>query len=79
MAMYPSVQEKAQRELDRVVGSARLPVWEDGESLPYIQALIRESLRWIPNIPMGVPHRVLVEDEYKGYRIPQGSMIIPVS
>ncbi|KAF7791179.1 hypothetical protein EIP86_002190 [Pleurotus ostreatoroseus] len=66
MAMYPHVQEKAQRELDRVIGSDRLPMYEDSESLPYIQAVIRESLGWIPNIPMGVPHRLLVEDEYMG-------------
>ncbi|KAJ3555333.1 hypothetical protein NM688_g2635 [Phlebia brevispora] len=77
MAIYPQVQEKAQRELDHVIGRNRLPEYEDLDSLPYIQALVLESLRWIPNIPMGVPHRVLEEDEYRGYRIPKGSTMIP--
>lgn len=79
MAMYPQAQTKAQRELDLVVGSDRLPTHDDFNSLPYIQAVTRESLRWVPNLPIGIPHRAMVEDEYRGYRIPQGSTVVPVS
>ncbi len=77
--MYPDVQKKAQAELDRVIGEGRLPSFEDYQSLPYIQAVILEILRWMPVVPMGVVHRVMVEDEYKGYRIPKGALMIPVS
>ncbi|THH01737.1 hypothetical protein EW026_g988 [Hermanssonia centrifuga] len=77
MAMYPDVQKKAQAELDRVIGEGRLPSFEDYQSLPYIQAVILEILRWMPVVPMGVVHRVMVEDEYKGYRIPKGALMIP--
>ncbi len=78
MAMYPDVQKKAQGELDRVLGSGRLPTFEDRDNLPYIEAIILESIRWMPAVPLGVSHRVLTEDLYKGYRISKGSVIIPV-
>ncbi|PSR93711.1 hypothetical protein PHLCEN_2v4606 [Hermanssonia centrifuga] len=78
MALRPDVQKKAQAELDHVLGPGRLPTFEDRGSLPYVEAIILESIRWMPAVPLGVSHRVLVEDEYKGYRIPKGSIIIPV-
>ncbi len=78
MAMYPDAQKKAQAELDRVLGSGRLPTFEDRDSLPYVEAIILESIRWMPAVPLGVSHRIFVEDEYKGYRIPKGTTIIPV-
>ncbi|KAJ3553829.1 hypothetical protein NM688_g3409 [Phlebia brevispora] len=77
MALHPHVQQKAQDELDRVIGQDRLPVHEDFGSLHYIQAVFRETLRWMPALPFGVPHRVMVEDDYLGFRIPEGSMIVP--
>ncbi|KAJ3555335.1 hypothetical protein NM688_g2640 [Phlebia brevispora] len=77
MAMYPQVQEKAQRELDRVIGADRLPVHEDYDSLPYIQGVMLESLRWVPGLPIGIPHRSMVDDEYRGYRIPKNSTMVP--
>ncbi len=77
--MYPHVQRKAQAELDRVVGEERLPSFDDYQALPYVQAIVLETLRWMPALPMGNGHRVLVDDEYKGYHIPKESLIIPVS
>lgn len=77
MAMYPEVQQKAQAELEAVVGAGRLPEFDD--DLPYVHAIVLESLRWMPVVPLGVPHRVTADDEYRGYRIPKGAMIIPVS
>ena len=78
MAMYPALQAKAQQELDDVLGSDRLPVQEDLASLPYIHAILLEVMRWRPAAPLGIPHRVMVEDEYNGYRIPAGTIIIAV-
>ena len=46
MALYPEVQKKAQAEIDSVVGPNRLPNFEDRPSLPYINALVKESMRW---------------------------------
>lgn len=53
MAMYPEVQERAQAELDRVVGFGQIPNFEDRSRLVYIEALIREVFRWISVLRLG--------------------------
>ena len=50
MALHPEVQRKAQDELDQIVGKGRLPDYTDLDSLPYIQALIKEVTRYLPTI-----------------------------
>jgi len=42
MLVFPEVQRRAQDELDRVVGRARLPTFSDMKHLPYIQAIVKE-------------------------------------
>ncbi len=70
MVLYPEVQKKAQKELDAVVGTERLPGISDHPSLPYVNALVKELLRWHPAAPLGTSHRVVADDEYNGYSIP---------
>lgn len=53
---YPSFQKRAQEELDRVVGRGRLPEFSDKPDLPYLDAVMRECLRWLPVLPTGVYH-----------------------
>lgn len=77
MVMFPDVREKAQEEIDRVVGLSRLPNFTDRDSLPYINAIVKEALRWHPIVPMGFPHVSDEEDFIAGYRIPKGSILLP--
>lgn len=51
--VYPEVQRKAQAEIDRVIGNDRLPTLADQPDLPYIDALMKEVLRWAPVGPLG--------------------------
>ena len=74
--IYPDVQRKVQAEIDEVVGPHRLPTIEDYDNLPYVRACIKESLRWMPTVILGVPHAAVQEDTYKGWRIPAGSTVI---
>jgi len=53
MMMYPEVQRKAQAEIDRVIESDRFPTLADQPSLPYVDALVKEVLRWNPVGPLG--------------------------
>ena len=53
MALYPEVQKKAQAEIDAVIGPNRLPDFEDRPSLPYINAVVKETMRWHPILPLG--------------------------
>ncbi|KAJ7625702.1 cytochrome P450 [Roridomyces roridus] len=73
---YQEHHKKAQAEIDSVVGGEALPTFEDRDSLPYVSALVEEVLRWNTVGPLAVPHLLTVEDEYKGYRIPAGSVVI---
>ena len=54
MTLYPKVQRKAQAEIDSVVGNSRLPDYSDQDALPYVQAVLKEVLRWHPVAPLGM-------------------------
>ena len=49
----PSIQKKAQDQLDSVTGRERLPTFEDRPRLPFIDAICKETLRWRPVTPLG--------------------------
>lgn len=53
MLLNPDVQARAQTEIDLVVETERLAVFGDRPSLPYIEAVLRETLRWHPAVPLG--------------------------
>lgn len=76
LAMYPEVLKRAQAELDAVVGLERLPDFGDQESLVYVNAIVKEALRWHPVLPLGIPHRTIADDVLDGYFVPAGTMIL---
>lgn len=47
MLLYPEVLREAREELDRVIGRGRLPDFTDRDSLPYITAIVKETLRFV--------------------------------
>ncbi|KAK1983937.1 cytochrome P450 [Colletotrichum cereale] len=75
MMLHPEAQKRAQEEIDRIVGQDRLPNIHDRENLPYVQALIKEIMRWHPIGPMGLPHSSTEDDVFEGYSIPKGAMV----
>ncbi|KAK0479643.1 cytochrome P450 [Armillaria novae-zelandiae] len=75
--LYPEVQAKAQAEVDAVIGHGiRLPDFDDRPQMPYSDAILSETLRWNPVVPLAVAHRSMKEDVYKGYHIPAGTTVI---
>ncbi|OAX37164.1 cytochrome P450 [Rhizopogon vinicolor AM-OR11-026] len=76
MVLHPEVQVKAHAEIDRVVGKDRLPGFDDRPALPYVDAILRETFRWYPVFPLGIPHATTTSDIYKGYYIPKGVAVI---
>ncbi|KAJ3820431.1 cytochrome P450 [Lentinula raphanica] len=84
MIQYPECQKKAHQELDCIIGRNRLPDFADRDTLPYIEAILHETMRrariltqkWQPTTPAGLPHLVSEEDVYNGYRIPKNSIVI---
>ena len=43
LVAYPEVQGKARQEIDRVIGTGRVPNINDWNDLPYIQAIVKEA------------------------------------
>ncbi|OAX32691.1 cytochrome P450, partial [Rhizopogon vinicolor AM-OR11-026] len=76
MVLNSEVQKRAQVEIDRVVGSERLPDFGDRASMPYIEAVLRETLRFHPIAPLNIPHAAVNDDVYDGYLIPKGTTIL---
>jgi len=76
LAKNPWVQKKARAEIDPVCGTSRSPLWgEDFRELPYINAVVKEGMRWRPVAVTALPHRVRQDDFYKGMLIPKDSTI----
>jgi len=91
MIKYPEALRKAQEEIDSVIGHSRLPTFSDRPSLPYVEAMLTETLRWGCPVPLSTlrsisrwipltpradfPYISTEEDVYDGRRIPKGSYV----
>ena len=76
MITHPEAQRRAHIELDTVVGRSRTPTFSDAPNLPYIQAMVKEVLRWRPALALSLPHSTTEDDWYNGMFIPKGTMCL---
>ncbi|KAH9916560.1 cytochrome P450 [Epithele typhae] len=77
LVMHPEAFARAQAEMDRVVGRARVPDLDDRGGLPYLDAVLAEVLRWRCPVPLAIPHNTRTEDSWNGFRIPGDTMVVP--
>ncbi|EPS59511.1 hypothetical protein M569_15290 [Genlisea aurea] len=70
----PKVMAKAQEEIDDVIGTGRLLQETDGPDLPYLQAVIKETFRLHPPIPM-LTRKSTADCAIGGYRIPAKTLL----
>ncbi|GAB2272880.1 Belongs to the cytochrome P450 [Dionaea muscipula] len=73
---HPNVQKKLQEELDAILGRGVQITEPDIQKLPYLQAVIKETLRLRMAIPLLVPHMNLHDAKLGGYDIPAESKIL---
>ncbi|KAE9406449.1 cytochrome P450 [Gymnopus androsaceus JB14] len=77
MTLCPDIQAKAQSEIDSVVGNDRLPLLSDRNELQYkVNALTLEVLQWHTIAPMGIPHRVTEDNDFNGFHLPKGALVL---
>ncbi|PIL29426.1 cytochrome P450 [Ganoderma sinense ZZ0214-1] len=74
MVKHPEILKKAQAEVDRVVGSERLPTVADRPNLPYVEAVFAEVFRLKAPISL-LPRLVDQDDVYNGCPIEKGTMV----
>uniref|UniRef100_A0A6J0UGY9 Cytochrome P450 2W1-like n=1 Tax=Pogona vitticeps TaxID=103695 RepID=A0A6J0UGY9_9SAUR len=76
MMKYPDIQKKVQEEIHGVLGTERLPTYEDRKQLPFTEAVIHEIQRFASVVPQ-FPRSTAVDTHFRGYFIPKGTMVIP--
>lgn len=72
----PDIMRKAAEELDRVIGRERWAEEKDAQHLPYIEAIIKETMRLHPVAPMLVPRQAREDVVIDGYDIPAGTRVL---
>ncbi|KHN36931.1 7-ethoxycoumarin O-deethylase [Glycine soja] len=72
----PDTMSKAKRELEQTIGIGNPIEESDIARLPYLRAIIKETLRMHPGAPLLLPRKANVDVEINGYTIPQGAQII---
>uniref|UniRef100_A0A1B0F0M0 Cytochrome P450 n=1 Tax=Phlebotomus papatasi TaxID=29031 RepID=A0A1B0F0M0_PHLPP len=76
VARNPGVQQNIHEEMSKKLsGPPRLQNYDD---LPYLRACIAEGQRIRSVVPVGIPHGTKEETRIDGYRIPKGTMIVPL-
>ncbi|KAG5556690.1 hypothetical protein RHGRI_007081 [Rhododendron griersonianum] len=71
----PHCMKKVQEEIDRVVGLNRKVEESDMDRLPYLQAVVKETLRLHPAVPLLVPRNTMEDTEFMGHLIPKGTQV----
>jgi cytochrome P450 len=71
----PEVMRKAQQELESVVGKDKIVEESHIHKLPYLHAVMKETLRLHPALPLLVPHCPSQTCTVGGYTIPKGSRV----
>lgn len=75
MLNNPEVLRKVQEELEDVVGKDNLVEESHIHKLPYLHAVMKETLRLHPALPLLVPHCPSETTNVGGYTIPKGSRV----
>lgn len=71
----PRILGKVRAELDAVVGTDALVDEAHLPRLPYLQAVLKETLRLHPALPLMVPHCPAADATVAGHRVPAGSRV----
>ena len=75
---YTDIQDRLWKDINDVIGSARLPTLEDKAHLPYYEAVITETLRMANTVPLSLPHAASCDLHIRGFTIPKGTSLMPV-
>ncbi|CAA2974621.1 cytochrome P450 71A3-like [Olea europaea var. sylvestris] len=73
---HPKVMKKLQNEVRQVAGGKSEITEDDLEKMPYLKAVMKESLRLHPSIPLLVPRESTQDTKVMGYNIPTGTQVM---
>ncbi|KAL3818439.1 hypothetical protein ACJIZ3_004344 [Penstemon smallii] len=76
LLLSPNKMLRAKDELRTVIGGNKQIEESDISRLPYLQAVIKEVLRFHPAGPLLIPHKSEADVEINGYMIPKNTQIL---
>ncbi|RZC57558.1 hypothetical protein C5167_004861 [Papaver somniferum] len=72
----PSKISKAQKELSNIIGKNQLLEESDIVWLPYLQAIVKETLRLHPPAPFLLPHKAEMDVKIHDFVVPKGAQVV---
>lgn len=72
----PRMMAKVREELTTVIGHGRQMEESDISRLPYLRAVVKETLRIHPTVPLLLPHKAEKSVEVGGYIVPKNCRIL---
>ncbi|PIA43413.1 hypothetical protein AQUCO_01900062v1, partial [Aquilegia coerulea] len=72
----PSIMRKLQDEVDQVLGKNKKIDETDIVKLEYLHAVVKETLRLHPPVPLLIPRKAMKDTEFMGYLIPENTQIL---
>ena len=76
LAEYPEYQKKIREEVEDALGSDDVPTLEHRPQCNLLQAFVFEVMRFRPIVPLGVPHKTIVDTEIAGHKIKKGVTVM---
>ncbi|PUZ67639.1 hypothetical protein GQ55_3G452000 [Panicum hallii var. hallii] len=73
---HPEAMQKARAEVDANVGTARMVEDSDITNLPYLQCVVKETLRLFPVAPIIPAHEAMEDCTVDGFDVRRGTMIL---
>ncbi|MFQ6632287.1 hypothetical protein Gotur_009675 [Gossypium turneri] len=72
----PQVLLKAKKELNQAIEKGKPIKESDINHLPYLQAIIKETFRMHPVVPLLLPRRAGSDADLCGFKVPKGSQVL---
>uniref|UniRef100_A0A803QAW6 Cytochrome P450 n=1 Tax=Cannabis sativa TaxID=3483 RepID=A0A803QAW6_CANSA len=72
----PETMSKARAELDQIIGKGKPVKESDVSKLPYLQAVLKETFRLHPAVPLLLPRKAERDVEINGFTVPKGAQIL---
>ncbi|XP_048588770.1 cytochrome P450 1A1-like, partial [Nematostella vectensis] len=78
LTVYPEVQARLHRQLDDVIGRDKNTIitLKDRDRLPYVEAVIAETMRISTAVPLAIPHKATCDTTLNGFFIPKETTVI---
>ncbi|KAF9601566.1 hypothetical protein IFM89_020422 [Coptis chinensis] len=71
----PNTMRNVEAELDQIVGQGNKVEESDIEKLPYLQAVVKETLRLHPPLALLIPRKAREDTKFMGYSIPKDTLV----